>query len=593
MTSLKRIVLKIFGEETFGELNKWYHRVLEDNLDYVVFVVRRSYILALIMEKIEGKKMEDISSATFLSDASILLHCREMARFYIDTGRFPKLLICDDILIHGRNINHLIDAIEDELISLLPYCNPDKIRSDLEKSTQINVLKIASGISLLHGRYGKKLDLSLVTEPKTWRKLSNDISTLILKSRITNASYIYSMHITKDYFNKIKNGEKGLIHTNYRDIDQYTKVWCVNKGNYVKALLTLRFIKDDSGYRMAPFAFMPDIDSSVTEQIMSLFIDKVNIDDFASLMRLYHSYKGMRSYNEFLTFLLSNVILKDICQKYDIYADDDDVSDEIRKLARNYNFNTLRQTENCLKSTLKKYMFSIDELKKELETIIPDDEAVLLDEFMLCGYNNWERTNSNRVRKALEEYFYEKSWLEERKAYILKNQPYSPDINYSKRVVTSVFDVLHDTMDKRNENELDIYMAYILQMMDAGILAVSSYAPNDKEVDGLMQFAKAGEQSAAIYPSEMYEYIPVLAYMQEECDKWHIDLESEIDSFCGKHKEWFTVEKLQELKDFVKRLKDVGQKVSDWDWDYNDKNDCSNNIRNDLKNEYKKYISVI
>lgn len=593
MTSLKRIALKIFGEETFGELNKWYHRVLEDNLDYVVFVVRRSYILALIMEKIEGKKMEDIGSATFLSDASILLHCRKMARFYIDTGRFPELLICDDILIHGRNINHLLDAIEDKLISLLPYCNPDKIRSDLEKSTQINVLKIASGISLLHGRYAKKLDLSLVTEPKTWRKLSNDISTLILKSGITNASYIYSMHITKDHFDKIKNAENGLIHTNYRDIDQYTKVWCVNKGNYVKALLTLRFIEDDSGYRMAPFAFMPDIDSSVTEQIMSLFINKVNINDFASLMRLYHSYKGMRSYNEFLTFLLSNVILKDICQKYDISADDVDISDEIRKLARNYNFNTLRQTENCLKSTLKKYMFSIDELKKELETIIPDDEAVLLDDFMLYGHNNWERTNSNSVRKALEEYFYEKSWLEERKAYILKNQPYSPDIDYSKRVVTSVFDVLHDTMDKRNENELDIYMAYILQMMDAGILAVSSYAPNDKEVDGLMQFAKAGEQSAAIYPSEMNEYIPVLAYMQDECDKWHIDLESEIDSFCGKHKEWFTVEKVQELKDFVKRLKDVGQKVSDWDWDYNDKNNCSNNIRNELKNEYSKYISVI
>ena len=56
-SDLKEIAFSIVGEDVMTGLQKWYKDALETKWEYVVFIVRRSYILALLMEKITGKKM--------------------------------------------------------------------------------------------------------------------------------------------------------------------------------------------------------------------------------------------------------------------------------------------------------------------------------------------------------------------------------------------------------------------------------------------------------------------------------------------------------------------------------------------------------
>ena len=60
-TLLRKEALEILGEEDLAGLMEWYEDTLESDRSYVVFVVRRSYILALIMEALTGKKMEENS----------------------------------------------------------------------------------------------------------------------------------------------------------------------------------------------------------------------------------------------------------------------------------------------------------------------------------------------------------------------------------------------------------------------------------------------------------------------------------------------------------------------------------------------------
>ena len=107
-SDLKEIAFSIVGEDVMTGLQKWYKDALETKWEYVVFIVRRSYILALLMEKITGKKMAANETNHYLTDASMILHCDELAAIYRKKHRFPTTLLCDDVCIHGRNINHFI-----------------------------------------------------------------------------------------------------------------------------------------------------------------------------------------------------------------------------------------------------------------------------------------------------------------------------------------------------------------------------------------------------------------------------------------------------------------------------------------------------
>lgn len=108
-------------------------------------------------------------------------------------------------------------------------------------------------------------------------------------------------------------------------------------------------------------------------------------------------------------------------------------------------------------------------------------------------------------------------------------------------------------------------IAYFMQMMDAGILALSSYAPNSMEVVGFAQFAKAGELSLLLEPLRFYKYLPMLALVQSECRKWRIDLKGELERFSSRMEQGFDSEKIRGFWEFIRALEMIGQKADEWE----------------------------
>ena len=113
------IISRIFDEEIERDMYQWYEDTVSGECDYVVFVVRRSYILAQILEKATGHYMSDVENTVYLTDASMFLCCSEFAEYYRMNDRFPKILLCDDLFIHGRNLNHILETMEERLEELL------------------------------------------------------------------------------------------------------------------------------------------------------------------------------------------------------------------------------------------------------------------------------------------------------------------------------------------------------------------------------------------------------------------------------------------------------------------------------------------
>ena len=111
----EEIVITYLDDDNFSLAKEWYEYTLKPDWDFVVFIVRRAYLVAQIVSQIIRKKMEEESKALFLTDAAILSRSRELALFYLQHHRLPNILICEDCLVHGRNINFFLIKLCNEI----------------------------------------------------------------------------------------------------------------------------------------------------------------------------------------------------------------------------------------------------------------------------------------------------------------------------------------------------------------------------------------------------------------------------------------------------------------------------------------------
>lgn len=560
----------LLPRDVLGELKDWYEYTLEDEWRFVVFAVRRSYMMALIFECITEKKMSD-SSAEFLTDAALFLRCGELADAYRKYGAFPRILLCDDIMIHGRNMNHIIEGLQNELGRLLAdEFEQSEIESALVRAVRIHVYTRTWNHLLLIGSYGRRLHFTRKENPNFWHQLSSDISSLIFRSDITNACYIYTEHISDAVMGRIQDkliNEDGFIKTVYQKIAQYAKLLYLGAEGRISGVLSLRIIKNDyhDGYRAAPFVFLPNMDACETEKIFDIISEKLP-EKYRDWFAGWKEMTGKRTFNEFITLLLSDAVLKKFNQDNGIIVDSDDRERELEKLTRNYNQYGFEQTRQMLEELLgdsHKSILSMEEIDKVIELLSSKEKTVM--ELKAADDIEPDETEKNRIRENVEYYFYMRGRQDERSAHELVEAPYFPTKLRSKRRAENCCVVLARLNYGYTEEQSKYCMSYFLHMIDAGIGSLSSYAPNDTDVIGYAQFAKAGEQSLLIEPLREYKYIPMLSRMQFECGPRLRELTEELREY-GTDIGW-DQSLIDTLTQFVIRLAKIGQ--TPWDWDGN------------------------
>ena len=568
MKKIQQSAEKIFHKEILEELCQWYKNIIYGKWDYVVFVVRRSYILALLLEKITGKKMEENSAALFLTDASLILQCRKMADIYKETGSFPSILLCDEQLLHGRSFNHLIQEMENRLTEYLPDRDPQDIRRALADAVQIYVYARTDQEVLLYGQYEEKMKYMRRENARFLHSFSSNISEWILCSGLSNTSYVYSRAIGEAQMADIRKKQE-LICTKYQNTYQYTSVAFIGTGNRKKAVLSLRFVKvkETEGYLAIPFVFLPNLHMDVTVMLWDEVKNRVGNTDFQQMMQLFSDIPGKRIFNEFLTMLFSNVVLYDFLERFQIRIqpeeeESESISEEIQKLARNYNFDTLHRTCDLLRDLLLRKLFDRDEMTEMFERVIPDSYKVL--ELSTNEHPADYALLQDSIIRRLESYFYSRGWQEEKSACRITQAPYYMSPRRSERQVRGCCFILTELCSGYESRGAELLIAYFMQMMDAGILSLSSYAPNNMDVVGYAQFVKAGELSLLLEPLRFYEYLPMLASVQAECRKWKIDFRGELERFSSRMELGFDSDRINGFWEFIRALGMIMQKADEW-----------------------------
>lgn len=575
LAMLEKDASLLLGRDVLDGLKEWYNDTLKCEWKYVVYMVRRSYMLALIMEELTGKKMEESSDAVFLTDAAFLLRCEELAEEYELNGCFPKILLCDDVCLHGRNFNHYIEALEERLYELLSNYDQEEIRNALVEAIRLHVYVRSDGALLLLGRYELRLHHKGRKSAAFLHKISNSFSSLILHADMAYAGYIYSESVSGENIQKIDLQD--YIGTEYQNTRQYARIGFVGTGEEKKAAFTLRIVQNinQKGYRVIPFVFLPNLNQEETWDLLDnlIFVLREHgiSEDFCRTLRELEAKPGKRSFNEWLSLIFSQAVLQEFNEKYQIQPEKKMAEQEIRKLARNYNWHNLEETESLLKEVIQKCHLRISELSQIIDKSIPSSRKIL--KLRLEQNQEVSGERQNQIKEKLEDYFYIAGSKEELSAFELAKKPYYPTPKRSERVVRECGFILEELCRGFTEAETRYAIAYFLQMMDAGVLSLSSFASNNIIVVGFSQFAKAGEQSLLIRPLRMYEWIPVLAWIQQRCESYDLDIREEMQRYS--RSEWcdLSQEQIDKSIRFLEEIGTIGQKAEDWNENYLEKKD--------------------
>lgn len=505
-----------FDEKKFvGELNKWYKKMLNVEAKYVVFMDYRTYDLALAIGKVQ---FEEISSAQFLTHSAMLLHCKELAIEYQKNKRFPLICMCLDVLsLYGRDFNHFMLTIYQQLYLLLPEYEKREIREELDKKILIVAYARKTSPQNLLVNFEFSIRVNITENPRIINSFSKIISRFVLYKNCVHRNYIYTEGITKSQFDKLKLEE--YIQTSYQNIKQWIKIEFIGDKNEKVGVFTLRIVKhmDEEKYRVLPFIFIPNLGEIETKNLLK-FIQTTMLeaeisDEYVKRLNVLEQISGKRTFNEMITLLLSHAVIQEFNKKNEIIIQKQENDMEIVRLARNYNMYNLEDSKKWLHAILDKQIFMLDDIRKMLNKVVNPTRKMT----SIIDYSKQQSIFKEKIRNRIEDYFYIQISKEEREM----QNVYGCDGEFiykmiTQREVRGCGFLLNEINDGYTEMQAKYSIAYFLQMFDTGILSISSYAPISMKVLGFSQFVRAEEQAQYIWPLRHYEWIPMLALMEKK-----------------------------------------------------------------------------
>ncbi len=563
----------------------------EEEKHYVVFVVRRGAALAVLLEQATGVRMKDRTDKRFLTDAGLILQTSNLVKFYRNHGRFPRITILDELMVRGGNLCHFLEVLEAHLREQMTDLSAEKIHFELVNAVKIRVFAGLEDSHLLLGDYSLSVKVNHFCGIDRWRELSSRLSSLLLDCNVANAGYIFSSYITEGQIENLRDSGylTGFVRTVYQNVPEYTYVDVIGNES-VKAILSLRLIEGkEAGCRAIPFVFLPDLSQMETDRLWEAVLSKAErklnaeIGLRAWTVRL-REIRGLRSANEFLTLLLSVPVLQDFQISCGIQRSKEDHERELQKMVRNYNMTSEEETENILRLVLDHPLLTLEEVKAVLTDVIGNEMHLILRESADTSADI-PKELLDQYRLKLEDRFYEMNLKEESETFKKLEKYRNGEWNNrqkARRYAESSYEILQEILNDKVQNlrvpltDIIACIVMFLQMMDAGVVSVSSYAPQNRLPEGMAQFAKAGEQSQMLMVLRYYEYLPLLRDIQRAAGNLGKSMSSVLTAY-GKSKEFCDLDSdtdvVEQLQKLLKQMAKAGQKPSDWSSKYLDKYD--------------------
>lgn len=529
----------VLGEEYYKMVGRFYDSIVQSRAQYRVVLTRKCFNLLNIYHWCRKKTHPDDNtefSSLFYSDNTFIAKIPDIAMDYILFNKIPDITIIDDILIHGRSVNALIDDFIKKLTDYLQLNGIDttfeEVKNDVLCFLKIKIMVQNDKPLLMNRQYIQHIELldgtGSVWEAVKWHDLSLKISRLISENVFSNTSYALSMFEVDEKDIAERVGNLGFVRSEWQrrgTRDVWVKPLYRHDGS-ITALYTIRLNQNsiDDKYSAVPFVIMSDFDLSASDVIYE---------------KLGLIKQGTLGFSKLIPVILSYDLLLLILDGYNgtVKIDKDKIFSGAGN-GTNFRFEFM----DMVKRT--KPFLSWEELNK----LILDATA---NSAPLMNADTGGSLSVDELIAAEGEQLEKEAYLE-----------YSCQKQKECKVCHKPLNVLFSMVDTSSEEKLAESVGDILRLTDTGSLALSSQqSENENEIISCVY--RAGEQSQFIHPKKYMEQLPVLCEIERDCMGNIDDMLKRVRAMYGENEILCSA-----LCDYIITLYSSGQLLSDWDINY-------------------------
>lgn len=527
------------GETQYQGLLRFFRNIWKEaeRNKYCVFLARRCYNLHELFFSVYGRKIYPLRTKAITENA-IILKGKELALFYYEYGKFPRMLIVDDILIHGRSLTGFLYRLEKkirrELILLgADQSQLDKLYISLMSSISIRVYLESNEIILLNENYRGRLKSVERVDRKAWHSFSQGVSHILDISDVANTSFVLSTEGTLEWGDEFPNKDWTRFAWNLRRKKNTFYYHSLPTGDlgYIVFSVHIREPRTQAGTRWIPFLFTgePRVHDVAGElsYLMEEMIDRHYTKQF---QEIFHQDELAIQQLQLVQLILSVVVFYKFC-KDNIDLTSSEISRmgnmfDIDKISRNFSTNT-------------KFSKAIKHLFKEKEFVETCYEML---PYWFYGLRAQEdRILFNPVCSAEDELHLNRITEEKMYQEGLKSEQFAFLIGNDRRAYSPIFDdfsspTVADFVNQNVFQEFPMYycLSSLLMLSDSG---VTSIKPHGHQGFTEFQVLRAGEQALFCKPRQLALYMPSL-----------ILIESVYHSFGN---DW-VIRQVEEFQDFIK-----------------------------------------
>lgn len=592
---MKRPFLESFYNERLWD---YFQTIWEDPSDYKVLMPRRMLNLNYgLMQEWNIEDDEQYYTDEMMSSTAFLLAAKDIANQYIYTRCFPDMLICDDIMLHGRAVLRLLNSFKRIVLNHLEENNVDITESrldiDLYSAVKIYIFARNKDEGMLIDERKYRLYSALVLPVDRLRELSSQISYFLQDCGTPNTSYVLSAKLT---WEQIQRLDIGVNAFSYMQREQ--SVFFRDRCSHVLETMRLHYSNNtpELGGFLTSLPIFEDISIELFDKTCKNIADFVEETSNYNRISEYLRQDDAELVNpkaQLLSFIYSAVSLADFCRQY-LSLNNKELlkillSGDFEKILSNFDkdaifkYEILSLFEDICGSTLTCLILWIC-LEQAIASSNEDLERVLSrykkEKFRYI--NSLDRELRQRLYEKAEEIFYEVGMDAEYEAYdYVRNKRYFDVISDSVDLITLDNYKKYMETDKQDQST-----GCLFGLMDIGLVAMNLKPLNTGNNQVIQTVLKAGEMATYVLPKRFSVFMPAFSIVERYCGRRYMHSKNIIRSFidflsdhCYQQSEKedprdrYLLNSLKRLKESLLRIYDVGQSFEDWDI----------NLRNDNK----------
>ena len=603
--------------DSFNNEKLWVHmnNLWEDPAEYKILMARRMLNLNYaLMQEWGAYENERYLTDGIMSNTAFLLSARKIADRYAYRKRFPRILICDDIMLHGRGIVDLLNEfqkiVRERLAENGVEVSEKQLGIDLYRSVRIYVFARNIGEELLIDDNKYQILRSQILPINQLRELSMQISDYLQNCGVANTSYVLSARLNWHQLRLLELENKSDYEESFQYKGRRQYIFFRNRSSRILETMRICYPSGDpmKGGILTSLPIFGDIPiysfNNLCRRVANFMERNTRYSQIAGYLSM--NYADLRKpKSQLLSFLYSILSMFDFCRQnlkvegnelYGILVDGDlnkNISNFDNGELFRYEILSLFRYITMSKSAASIMWEFLDQAA--LDLYIDHKKKLDKNSARIFKYiSGPERTDRRKNYEDAEDIFYEVGIDSEYDAYRHIRLGIEYDAKKPSFNLISFRQYMH--IMNRKEDSREHSIGCLFGLMDSGLISMNLEADHDAEGQIIRTVLKAGELATFILPRRFSIFIPAFAEVEKHYRRIGGYVGDAVSDFIDyvlvrsyKNNEFFDwrdeqiIMSLKKKKSLLLCIYSAGQSFQDWDIDLrNEKEYLLNRFAKDM-----------